>query len=411
MDSISSQNYQDYLNTSSKNKKQRVLIYRQIYILLFGIILILAEIYLRNLLKNFSIKYFFSQNTSRCEYFLLTDTIFSGIIYLIVYISYNYINVFAALSILFINYIGIFFSGNLQLIYKNHRPFVELLNYPPCNCKVSYGNPSTSIVCMFLVMGSFYQGVIQKKNSVYNKILCSFLWFISVAYIAYSELLQNLVFLNQVLYGIGIGYIIYYIIFHVIRLNYYNYQQMKIFLEYKYLCISALIILFFSNIFIQFTIDKPNENINEDEAYKKLVSVCPNKDPFVFLERHNYIKQSALFTFLGYYLGILMEYCLIFKGNSEKFQRYNLKEMNINGIDMFSNTKADVSFYRLIIFCMCHYIFNYRFETQYLSEKNFLDLIWSLPIVSSLFIGIFEFFVVKYCCRYLGATNEHIFDV
>ena len=165
MESISSEDYHNNRKGNKNKRKNNCNVCRCVCIIIFAILIIILEYFTKNYLERFSIKYLFSQSTKRCEYFKLTDRIETGIYYFIVYAAYNYLNIYVSIGIIFLYYLGIFVGSNMKLIYREFRPFQELLHYPPCSCRISYGNPSDSIISMFLVMGGFYQGIIQKYNN------------------------------------------------------------------------------------------------------------------------------------------------------------------------------------------------------------------------------------------------------
>ena len=174
-----------------------------------------------------------------------------------------------------------------------------------------------------------------------------------------------------------------------------NYSKLKIFLEYKVSVIFGVIFIFFFNTFFQFVITKP---------YLK-----KNKNHFV---NQNYLSQTILFEFIGYYIGMLLEYILNFRCNDILYERYNIKAINKKGIDMFNQTKSDISFFRFLLFCFVDYYLTITIPTniEFLDCSSYANLISSLPLFYRSLKGILIFFILKFTIRFLGLTNENIIE-
>ena len=107
---------------------------------------------------------------------------------------------------------------------------------------------------------------------------------------------------------------------------------------------------------------------------------------------------------------MLLEYLLNFKSNDVLFERYNIKEVNKNGIDMFNHTKNDISFFRFLLFCFVDYYLTITIPTniEFLDCSSYVNLIFSLPLLYRSLKGILIFFILKFTIRFLGLTNENI---
>lgn len=383
---------------------------RKLILFAFTLCLFFSENLTRDYLKGLTIKYFLSTSPERCSYFIYTDYLEKGIKLFIVYLSYNCINVFSALGIIFMDVLSGFISGNLKLLYSDERPFMTHPEYPPCLYAPSYGNPSFSAMSLFLVFATFYQAMKQKKCSQKNLNLCVVLWVLVVCYSCYIRMLQNLVYLNQIFLGIGLGYIINYIMFEILLINFFDFSQFKVILDNKSITIISIIMVFILNTFIQFTLSDSFDVNQGENAYSNVISkFYPSKNNTLFLDKVNYILLTRLFEFLGFYLGILFEYSLIFKCNDELFTRYNIKEANQNGQEMFNNTKFDATCFRIIFFCICHYYLSIRVSIKSIDTQSYGGILYSLPIMESTYIGVIVFFIVKYIIKYFGITNERLF--
>lgn len=392
-------------NTKKTNK-----LYRKIFISLFTLFLFLFEFFTRNFLKQLSITYFFSSDQSRCSYFVYTDYLEKGIKYFMIYLTYNIVNVYSALTIVFVDTLSVVVSHNMKLIYKDDRPFINDTTLLPCQYTSSYGNPSASAMSLFLIFGTFYQAMKQKRNSKENRIICISIWIICVFYSCYVRLLQNVIYLNQIILGIGLGFTVYYIMFRIMKINFNEFKQIAAILNNYTFTILFVIIFFLFNTFIQFTLSEPFISNPIASSYMKtLTKVFSDKDQSLFLNNVNYIMSTKLFEFLGFYIGLLLEYLVVFKKNEDMFIRYNIKEINQNGEEMFNHTSYDITIFRIILFCVCHFYLHPNVNVDTIDTSSYLNLLLSLPIVERMFIGVLIFFVLKYAMKFIGVTNEKMF--
>ena len=360
---------------------------------IFLILYIIFEYITKDFFQLLSIKLFFSKDKTRCDYFIYSDYFEQGLKYFMYYLSLNYINLYTSIFMIFIETLSTFIISNLKIMYQEVKPSIKYKQFPSCFTFSSFGTPSLTSCSIFVLFGIFYKGITQKRKHIRFKIFSSILWYFIVIYSCLARMLQNNLYLNQVIFGLVIGFVIYYIFFYIIEIDLMNFSQLKIFLEYRISVIFGVIFIFFFNTFFQFVITKP---------YLK-----KNKNHFV---NQNYLSQTILFEFLGYYIGMLLEYLLNFKSNDVLFERYNIKEVNKNGIDMFNHTKNDISFFRFLFFCFVDYYLTITIPTniEFLDCSSYVNLIFSLPLLYRSLKGILIFFILKFTIRFLGLTNENI---
>ena len=377
-----------------ENKNQNLKTNKIYFITTFSIFFLIFDYFSKNYLKHISMKYFFSKDTTRCDYFIYSDYFEEGIKYLMYYIAYNFINVYCSIFMIAMITLSTFIISNLKIIYRELKPSLKHPDFPSCVTFFSYGNPSSTASTIFLIFGIFYKGIYQKKPLKSTKIFSGFLWFISVFYACLARVLQNSLYLNQVIYGLVIGFVIYYIFFEIFEVDIYNFSQIKDFLEHRWWCVFFIIFIFFFNTFFQFVITKP---------YLK-----SNYNDFI---NQNYLSQTILLEFLGYYLGIILEYIVNFKSNNDLFCRYNIKEKNEN--ELFNSTNDDVSFFRLLLFCFSDYYLTKTIpsDIDFIDCSSYTNLLLSLPLIHRILKGIILYFVLKYVIRYLGLSNEDINDM
>ena len=390
-------------------------LYKKTYIIIFAFFLFFFEIYYRTSLKNISIKYFFSTNQTRCSYFIYTNYLEIGLKYFLFYFSYNFINVFNSITMIAVDALAISLTNNMKLLYHQPRPFMEYPQFQACHCMYSYSNPSSNAMSLYLVIGVLYQGILAKnrnKNN-YQPFFIWILWFICVTYCCYVRLLQNVVYLNNIIYGIGLGYIVYYIMFSILNIDFTNFNQLLPFYKRRELVIGCLLQFIILNALTQYSWTEPLELDKLREEYKLTISqTCPQISEGLFLDKANYVAMLKLFELVGFFMGVLFEYLYLFKENDSEYTSYNIVEYNQNSEMMFSRTKYDVSVFRLILFCVSHYYYSKHVNlwVEELNMKNMFMLFYSLPIIGTVMLGIFQFFIMKIIMKKIGVTNENLFN-
>ena len=364
-----------------------------IYISLFYVAFIIFDYFTKDISKSISMQIFFSTDNTRCDYFIYSDYFERGLKYFMYYVSYNYINIYTSLFMIFLETLSTFIVSNLKIIYKELKPSLEYSQYPSCLMFNSYGTPSLTACSLFILFGIFYKAFTSKNKSKSSKIFCGLLWFVIVNYACLVKILQNSLYLNQVIYGYAIGYVLYYIFFNICEIDLFNFSQFKLFLKFKWSIILGAISIFIFNTFFQFIITKPYLENNTNSFMNQ-----------------NYLSQTIFFEFLGYYIGILLEYILIFKSTDLFYCRYNIAEKNRDGIEMFNHTKSDVSLFRLLLFCFTDYYLTVSIpiNVDFINCLSYSKLILSLPLFKRTLKGILLFFLLKYTIKYLGLTNEKI---
>ena len=99
---------------------------------MFYIIYLIFYILSKDYLKHISMKYFFSKDTTRCDYFIYSDYFEDGIKYLMYYITYNFINLYCSIFMISIITLSTFITSNLKIIYKEVKPSLKHPEFPSC---------------------------------------------------------------------------------------------------------------------------------------------------------------------------------------------------------------------------------------------------------------------------------------
>ena len=187
--------------------------YKVIYISTILIAFIIFDFFVKNILKSLTTYLFFTPDNTRCDYFIFSNYVEKGLKYFLFYFVFNYINIYSSLFMIFLDSLSLIISSNLKLIYKEERPYFSNTKFPTCEISITYSNPSDSALSLYLIFGCFYRAILSKKNNntKEKKLILIILWVLSLLFICTEKLFLNYVYLNDILYGIILGHIIYYI--------------------------------------------------------------------------------------------------------------------------------------------------------------------------------------------------------
>ena len=230
----------------------------------------------------------------------------------------------------------------------------------------------------------------------------------NIAYIFIIRMLQNIHYMHQLLFGMIIGYVIYYIYFEILEINFDNKEQfMSLLKKWKEIFLAtAFIWTLDTYIHMKIDLKPPQESI-----VKTIEQNCPIVDMFAF-DHESYSKSVRIFEFIGCFVGAYLEYVFVFKFNEDKFLKYNVNSQN----EMYRQTHWGKS---LIRFGMFYVLQRYALSHLILGKGNF-EKFWQLPLVYGLIFeqiipllihGLCVFLIFKVMSKGLGLTNEKVWEI
>ncbi len=255
--------------------------------------------------------------------------------YLLVILIFNYSNIFAAFSFIFLDSIAVFLNGTLKLLYNQPRPFWRNEKFLPCFCSINFGAPSTTALDQFLLFVVLYKSLTYRKDTTKKMKICVgiFCLFFLIS-ICLARILQSAHSINQIILGFTIGFSVYYIYFEILEVDFSKKNQFRYILENNSKIVYMAFLLFLlSLIFHEYIkmIFSGNAKLIQDKILWQTVfrKYCEIVEINLF-DNETYFKSTVLFLFLGMQIGIYSEYELKFKGNFELFSKYFFEENQKN---------------------------------------------------------------------------------
>jgi undecaprenyl-diphosphatase len=312
-------------STEFKNKKY--FYHKLIITLVFLILFIIAEIFFRNPLFNKSVELIedFQLKTGKnFEYFMKTISNFAYAIFIFIIINYFTLPLSKQYIYIFTCILSFYIDNILKIIYRNPRPFFENKDIRK-ECDGGFGNPSGHAMLSSCSYLCFLQLICEEFNlNFILKIILFILVILIVILIGISRIFLGVHSINQIIYGYAIGFVCYFIVFHVFylqrksaKLFFYEFR-MKI----KNLIISIILIILISFLFIF------GYSLNYNKYYEYSIFDCELKKERKFLNDGIFLGLIIVCLFGFYYGFVLISYFSEKYKNKEEYFNYFIRNSN-----------------------------------------------------------------------------------
>ena len=399
-----------FYKKSSKKRKKATTLYNIFIFLILIIAPFIYKIYISNYIKNtliisFKIEYIeIYKEKIKDIYFILFNKYYLQILIPLLLV-YNYCNTFKTFTLIISLIVPLLISQILNIyliktIKDEHDINNELLfatGYPLFLWKIlsnselgreKFQNSSRSIDTV-------------QKNQKTKNIIKSLV--IVVIFILFQYLIHFILFndIDKIIFDAIMGLIVYFIFFHIIKIETNNPRQFIKIIEFK-LKYYFLIFLFFNLFFIIFCIDISNNNEDKNNIIKIII-----------------YKYSFTSVVIGIILGTKYEYNIYFEKKLNIWAQYNFESdfeasdeeeeesltsiISSNNKKQWNNTRFFISLLRLIFIIAITFGCLYSFI--FLKFDNFIfEIIMKYILPLNLFsLGLFYWY--KLILKYLKVTN------
>jgi membrane-associated phospholipid phosphatase len=329
-------------------------------------------------------------------------------------ICFNFSNIYKAFIFGSTGLLSTFLAGFLKLFYLSPRPFYYNTGIISIGCEGGYGNPSNHAIVSFCYYLSFYYIFIKKNKNIKYKKLCLCLIIVFILCICFSRFYMGVHSLNQIFFGMFLGFSLYYFIFYVIEIEPKNTNDILeiIYNLYKYVLILIVILTIGLIPYFIFKLDK-----RLAIQYNIYISqFCPNIPNIKRLENAALLNITTFSITIIALIGINFEYNFIFNENINKFLKFNFYNedndfeknlLNKNNNKKWNDTNLNKSIIRLIFVFTIVYIMNYY--PKYISYQNNFYIVLFFKILFPLYIITFLLFTyIKQLTGLCNLNNENI---
>ena len=429
------------LLTQKKESRKRSKSKIKVLLLFLFIIFTLAYMFGEKT-KFISILLFGNKDYKRCTLLNKLDLYQYNIKYIFLFFMYSYINIYSAFCYLSIYIVTNIINDIIRVCFFESRPFWDNdKDVFPCKCELTPSQPSPTSNNSILFMSLIYFLKIEEKNrnrmrrlntktknfkltgeseeeedsidnnnysqyDRYSSIGLKLLLVLIIALIIFIDiipLLQNIEYLHQTLFGLFLGFAIYYWVFSIVQVNHLNKKHFYKIISQPWIILTFSIILIFIILSLHY-------NINQRFLISQIVHIqnfC--EIPKDFNSSKEILKNcEQLLEVLGAYSGILLEFKISFNSDYTKFARYNIKSKNEESY--FEGKGPIIKLLRFLFLYFIEIVF-FRTIIEFWMKNNLEGWIRFISLSFVFFFkGIFFFYIMKIIMIKLGLTNDRIFQ-
>jgi len=272
------------------------------------------------------------------SFFKLTTLLGGRLVLIKVFVTILFFPIHKAFMLIFILAHCAVLEGVLQIVYHEPRPFYIDPNISPNLCVGDYGNPSGHGVQSVSVYLSFWHLAtddIKLRDKNIFRLFTLFGYFVMIIFILFSRLILGVQTLNQLLYGVCIGFAFYYLFF--ILLDYHKHTGETFFTEMQSPAhksfYSLLMILSTGALIFVFVYYRKLDNTIWVQV---LQQKCPEIIENQMFNNQAFIYGLKYFMFIGTYAGIQ----LLTQASKEKYlgdMSFRWNEINDWNVTGFTN--------------------------------------------------------------------------
>ena len=413
-------------------------------LLIFLAIIFILETFFFPKTKYISLLLFANNDYKRCTLLNKLNLYQYNIRYIFLFFMFSYLNIYSTFCYLVLDILANILNDIIRFLYFEPRPFWEESNNVfPCTCELTPSSPSPTAnnSFIFLSLVYFLKEEIRQKNktrrmnskrqykeykdsndensenrdssdvSQFQFDKCSnlsvnILLFFIIALIIFTDaipLLQNIEYLHQTIFGISLGFALYYWVFHILRVNHLNKKQfIKIVTQPGIVMTFSIIIIFI--ILVIYNNNTYRIYIGQIEQIQKFCEI-----PKDFKSSKEILKNCIhIFEILGAYYGLILEYKITFKSDDFKYTLYNIKSKNG---EVYSDEKgAIIKLLRFLLLFFIEIVF-FRTIIEFWVKNNLQGWLQIFVLCLVMFFkGIFFFYFIKIILTKLKILNDKIFD-
>ena len=413
------------LNLRSSKKKPILRKLRLLFLIVVLISVLVLEMF-REILREISL--FFIQKLQESSGILIEISVYisylgSTEIFLIYFlILHNFVNILKSFVLIMIIMLSTFISIFFQLVYSDPRPYYIDKNIKSYNCLIGYGNPSGNLVVSMAVYMTLCEILCNSntlKKRKWQKITLLFFSLILILALMILELFTGSHFLDQILFGTCLGFMIYFLFFHCFDLDLHLPKFFILFIQIK----SIYFILFNTviiGVYILFMIELPKSDHSgwifniKQLCEEKLQNISEDS----LFKNEAYILFGISLSNIGAIIGIKSELYFSFNGNLPDWISYNfsLQIIEDNSCDssliltqdnQWNHTNFTKSILRLIVTLIIVALL--AIPSFFLKENDVYFAFFFKIFLPLTFILFFQFYIGKILFRKLRLSNNSIF--
>jgi hypothetical protein len=348
-----------------------------------------------------------------------------GLYNLMIILVYNYANIYKTSMLIVALSTSQLVAGLLKMIYRFPLMYLydEKVNIRPLTCSATWGIPSSqsmTTTCVYLTLWKILFDNARLRYKFVLKIICLLVFIVLIFFIDFIKFLSALHSLDQILFGMLIGYLVFFFLFYLIEIDLNDGKYLVKYVKIKFVyylmafagVLGVVVLIYFVMPYTE-DIKRYERNLENSE--------CKYLPDSLKLSNEAILLCTSLFGNLGIVLGMKCELILSFKNNEMNWRQYNfskeksdeeslLSKLSISKESQWNHTTFFFSLLRLIVVFLIHFII----LAPYMFIKFSSPLL--LVILVKLFLPVFilnfsMFYLEKLIIGKIGLTNDAIFKL
>ena len=341
--------------------------------------------------------------------------------YILVSISFVFVNIYKTFILLCVMGVCNYISGIINLIYKGNRPFwdIEPVSMHFFHCEIKWGTPSTTSLRSVAIYLTLWRIIFSNSDlRVYTitKRICLVILLMFILFIDLTGVFHGTESFDQVIFGLSLGFAIYFVVFYVIcvdlnsKTELYNLLQISYLKAVLFFTILILIgiILFFWDPNLQTLSAKQLDNIN-------LIHQCSHIYHAIQLNNFSLTIILSILAVLAAFIGMKLELYIHFKNSIDLWSDFNfvketseneslLSEMTVTKDAQWNHTNGFISFIRFIFTLMTLVVF--YLPTLLIGHENLLVSIFIKTAIPNLLYPFFIMYPFKLLLIKMSIINQ-----
>lgn len=346
-------------------------------------------------------------------------------------LMFNMANIYKTFILMLSISLGYLVGGCLKIML--YQPLMYYADYnveklglviSPIICSGTWGQPSVYSVtttCVYFTLWKIIFDNSRLREKIWAKIACLILIISIILFVNFSNFLAALHSADQVIFGMLIGFQIFFFIFYIIHIDLNDGKVLVKIVKFKFIYLFMINIFICGTVMIIYFFGGADEKILEKYQNTINKSKCANISNNLRLNQDAIILICIFFNNMSVILSMKCEFKYIFKSNELNWRQYNfgkengeddsfLSKLSISRELQWNHTKIVLTFLRTVLIIFFHAILLIPFILLNFGENFFIVIFIKvlLPLNYSVF---FMFYFEKIILRKFKITNDAIFKL
>ena len=340
--------------------------------------------------------------------------------YICISIVFVFVNIYKTFILVAVICISNYLVGFLGLLYKGTRPFWDVVpvHRTYFSCELNWGTPSYNSITIaaYLTIWRIIFNNDKLKEYKKTKIISLVILLLFLAFLDLTGIFQGTESFDQVLFGLSLGFAIYFFFFYVVCVDLNNSYELYKFLQISYFKLALLLVLSSILAIIIYFWDPNYVELSEDRMKNiNMIHQCQDVGLTLQFNKFSFSVICTSISLIGVYIGMKFELMLYFKNDFDNWSDFNfvkdkseneslLSEMTVTKDAQWNHTNSFISFLRFMFTAMILIIFH--LPKILINHDSFPITIFIRIILPHLCYAFFKMYPFKILLLKMNILNQ-----